>query len=287
MLVPRERDVDPLGPRVAEAVDRAVPDRHRRAADVDAVELGARDRDALESHAVGRVDLDSVLAADHRDVPDRHVIGEDDDATPHDCPRLAVEHLAASNHDRPSVDTGREVDGGRLRRPRGPQHEQERRRCERDERRAASAQLAAVLGIRQANQRQAGVAEHLREQPRADEEPDRGLEWRRDVEEADERHRGCELEQPEWHRRPARLIRQRTVVEADVKCKPGADHGSRELDRPPGVEGERCRTGREEWQQRRRKPRLQASSQRVRHASTRLRKRRAAYFIPTRVSAAG
>src|SRR5262249_33171901 len=60
----------------------------------------------------------------------------------------------------------------------------------------------------------------------------------------------------------------------------GQHHGD-ELDRPPAVKPDRD----QERGQRREEPRLDASSQRVRHV--RSRKRRAAYFAPAIVSAAG
>src|SRR5207248_1739916 len=62
--VERVGDVDPLRPRVAARVDAAIPQRHRRPADVDPVELCAANAGAVHDDVADAVDGDPVLAAD-------------------------------------------------------------------------------------------------------------------------------------------------------------------------------------------------------------------------------
>ena len=77
------------------------------------------------------------------------------------------------------------------------------------------------------------------------------------------------------------------MVERQVEREPDPDHEAGELDRPPGLEREREHAGSQKRREHSREPRLQPASQRVRHACTLRRKRRAAYFAPMSVSAAG
>ena len=77
------------------------------------------------------------------------------------------------------------------------------------------------------------------------------------------------------------------MVGARVEREPDGEHQARELERPPGLEREREHAGGDDRQQRGREPRLDPALQRVGHRCTLRRKRRAAYFIPTSVSAAG
>ena len=186
---------------------------------MDAVEARARDRHALEQDAIGAVDLDPVLAPDHGELPDGDVVGPDDDPTADDRPRLTVEDLAARDHDRSLVDACAQMDGRRPRRPGRPEDKEERGRRHRDERHTAPAELAAVLRVGEAHERPACMTECLREDPREREEPERRLERRGDVEEADERHRRRQLEQSERDRRPRGLVRQQPVVEARRRAR--------------------------------------------------------------------
>ena len=62
-LVEAERDVDSLDEGGRKRADHAVADLDLAAADVDPVQLGALDEDAVELDTVGAVDLDAVLAA--------------------------------------------------------------------------------------------------------------------------------------------------------------------------------------------------------------------------------
>src|SRR3989442_233528 len=67
---------------------------------------------------------------------------------------------------------------------------------------------------------------------------------------------------------PAWLIRQQRVVALEME--PGADdeHQAHRLDGPPAVLDQSKRAGRDDDRQQCRKPRLEAPSQRVRHALT-------------------
>ena len=82
------------------------------------------------------------------------------------------------------------------------------------------------------------MGEDLREDPGADEEPDRGPERSVDPEEEDEAHRRPELERSERQRGPPRLVREQAVVHENVESQRGAEHRSYELDGPPGMEHE-------------------------------------------------
>src|SRR6476620_1255462 len=84
-----EGDVDSLSPRVRAGVDRAIADLDVAAADVDAVELRARHRHAVEHDVSRLVDLDSVLAADDGDVADRDAVRANNDAAANDGALLA------------------------------------------------------------------------------------------------------------------------------------------------------------------------------------------------------
>ena len=96
-----------------------------------------------------------------------------------------------------------------------------------------------------------------------------------------------ELEQPERQREPAGLVREHAVVERDVERDADHDHQRGELERPPAVRQGSGDPGADEHGEQCREPRLDPAPQRVRHACTLPRKRRAAYFAPASVSAPG
>ena len=98
-----------LHPRAGRAGDGAAVDHHARAPYVDAVELGADDVHVLEHDVVRVLDVDAVLAAVHRDVTQRDVVGTDDDATVDDA---ADERLRVADHERP-LHRAVQVDGRR------------------------------------------------------------------------------------------------------------------------------------------------------------------------------
>ena len=212
---------------------------------MDAVELRARDRDAVEDGAVDAVDRDPVLAADDGDVLDRDVVRADDDAAADDRAGLADQHLAARDHERPPVDACLEVDDRRLERVGGAGRARERGpdRERRDD--AEPAELAAVLGVAEPQEREARLAEDLREQPAAREERERLPERRRDRRaRASARASAPSSASAERQRRPARLVGQQPVVDLRVEAEPDADHQRGRLDRPPAVQHERERAGR-------------------------------------------
>jgi hypothetical protein len=77
------------------------------------------------------------------------------------------------------------------------------------------------------------------------------------------------------------------VVHEHVEGQPDQEHQPDQLERPPLVQDRREHGGNEDGHDRAGQPRLDATSQRVGHVTTRRLKRRAATFIPTSVSAAG
>ena len=105
-----EGDVDALAEAVAQHVDGAVADDDAREADVDAVELRALHRDAVEDGAADALHGDPVLPADDRHIPNLDVVVRDDDAAADDRPRVSLEHLAPRDHEWPLVDAGAQVD---------------------------------------------------------------------------------------------------------------------------------------------------------------------------------
>ena len=127
--------------------------------DVDAVELRACHGDPVEPDARRVLDVDPVLAADHRDVAYGHAARADDDAAADDRARLADEHLPSRDHDRPLVDARREMHDRRAERICSRARAGERRPDEDRCRQAQPAELAPVLGVAEPQQRQPGVAE--------------------------------------------------------------------------------------------------------------------------------
>ena len=138
-----------------------------------------------------------------------HVAGADAMPPRTTAPGLPDRASASSvEHERPLVDAGREVDGRRLGRPGRPEHEQERAPAPaRPSAAPGPAELAAVLG----------VGEPQRAASRRGRAPARAATSRRRTHSAGssgaatsssrrERHRRAELEQPERHRDPARLV---------------------------------------------------------------------------------
>ena len=245
------------------------------------------DDDVLELDAVGVLHIDPVLAAADGHVADGDVVGRDHDPAADDRPGLARHRLRVVEDERPLVDPGREVDGRRLDGPRRPDDREQRDRRGGRERRAGAAELAAVLGPGESQQRQAGVRQHLEHEPRAGEEAERGVERRVHLQQPRRGHRQAQLEQAERERRPAGLVGQQAVVDRHVEREPDPEHQPGELERPPLVQDRREHRGDEERQHRRGEPRLDPASQRVGHRSILCRKPRAAIFIPTSVSAAG
>ena len=96
-----------------------------------------------------------------------------------------------------------------------------------------------------------------------------------------------ELQQAERQRGPPGLVGQQPVVHRRVEREADGGHDGGELERPPLVQGERETARDEEGAEHGGEPRLEAAPQREGHRRTRWRNRRAAYFIPTSVSAAG
>ena len=137
----------PCAARVAARVDRAVADRDVAVTHVDAVELRARDGDAVEHDVAHVLDVDAVLAADDAHVADRHAARADDDAAAHDGAGLADQRLARVDHERPGVHAAAEMDGRRLNGVRGAGGAREE--GDDDGRRGGpgAAELAAVLGV--------------------------------------------------------------------------------------------------------------------------------------------
>ena len=140
LLVHRERDVDPLHPRAARVRRSGSPHHHRAAADVDAVDRHAEDVHAVEHHVLGVLDIDAVLAADHRDVLQRHVARADHDPAAH---RAADERLRMRDHERPLHDAV-QVNGRRDHRDRAGDAGERDRGDDGSDERAGAAELAAA-----------------------------------------------------------------------------------------------------------------------------------------------
>ena len=214
------------------------------------------------------VDGDPVLAADNRDVPDRHVVRAHDDAAAHDRARLADEDLTPRDHERTPVHSGVETDdrcttrvGGR---PRA-------RQCKDDGERgheSHASELAALFRIPEPQQRKPGLSEYLREQPAAAEKGQCLPERRHHAEHAHQAEQDAELDRAERERGPGGLVAQQPVVGEDVERQPDRGHQPDSLNRPPAVQDRRQHARRRHHRQERREPRLDPSSQRVRHALT-------------------
>ena len=212
----RERDVDALRARDVGRVDLAVADDERAAPRADPVHGRAGDAHVLEHDVLAVAHLDPDLAAEDGQVAHRHVVGADQDAAADDG-TAALQDLRAVEDERACDRAAVQVDDGRLGGPGGAEDGQERDGCGRGERVAAAAELAAVVAVGEVERRQEGVADHLREQPREDEEPERRAERCRHVEPPDERHREPELEQPQRQRRPTGLVGKQAVIERRVE----------------------------------------------------------------------
>src|SRR5437763_4514620 len=182
VLVDRERDVDSLAVADAAHVDEAVLDRHGSATDVDSVELGANDPDAIQHDAVHLVDLDAVLTADDGDVLDGDIGVAHLDPADNDRAAVADQPLAPVDHERTAVDSRSEVDSrGQMRVP-DAACDDEGQRDGRSERDARAAELAAVLRVGETKPWEDRLAEDLCEEPRRSEQGERNRKRCADVE---------------------------------------------------------------------------------------------------------
>ena len=115
-------------------------------------------------------DLDAGLAAADGDVPHGHVVGGDDDASAHDRAGLADDWLGVVEHERALMDAAARWTVGGSRHPRDAGHGREDERAQPRQCEPRASELAAVVRVREAEEREAGLREHLGEQPRAREE---------------------------------------------------------------------------------------------------------------------
>jgi hypothetical protein len=174
------------------------------------------------------------------------------------------------------MDAPLEMDGWRCRRPRDAAREGDHREGRCHARRPEAPELAPVLRIRESHDGKDGVAEDLREQPGAPEEHQRRDERRLDPRDTSERHHGGEFRRRDRDGGPAGLVGKEPMPDGGVGDEPDAHHERGEPERPP-LPKERGRDrGGEKRRERRDDPRLEPASQRVRHALTLERKRRAA-----------
>ena len=201
------------------------------------------------------------------------------------APGSTDQPLRPVEHERPLMDACREANGGRLRHPGDAEHGGERDRRRAPERAARAAELTAVLRVGEVREREPGVAQDLAEEPGGAEQRQCSGKRRPEADPDRERHRSDELERPERHCQPARLVREQSVVDGRVQGKADGEHEPDQLDRPPLSEHQRVGGSADDDEGRGREPRLDAAPQRVRHDT--LANRRAAHFIPTIVSAAG
>ena len=169
----REGDVDPLRTGHRRRVDRAVADRERAAASVDAVQRRAAHGDAVEHDVLAVAHLDPDLAAEHGHVADRDVVGLDPDAAADDCARVADERLRLVEDERPLVHAGREPHDRRLGDPGHAEDREERRGDGRREREPRAAQLSAFIRVVEPQDRQSRMDDDLRDEPRAGKEQQR------------------------------------------------------------------------------------------------------------------
>ena len=254
----RTRCRSPAPKRVAEHVDRAVADRRRpRATNVDAVELRARRSRRRPGRRVEPPStVDPVLAADDGDIADRDVVGAHDDPAADDGSRLARRGTSRrSITSGPWCDPGREVHGRRAARPRGAGAAERERRARQPRRAPQRAELAAVLGVAQAEEREAGVAENLRHDPARAEQRDGGPPNGACEAETRGRSRGRARARaaPSGTARANPAGSRAAVVDATSSCEPDRRHQRPELERPPPLQrpGEHAR-GDEERHERRR-----------------------------------
>ena len=128
------------------------------------------------------------------------------------------------------------------------------------------AELSPLLRVAEPQQREPRVPEQLRHEPAACEERDRLPERCSDAREPHQPEHRTELEEAERQRGPPRLVRQQAVVGLEVERDRDSEHEPNRLDGPPAVLGEREHARGDDDRQERGEPRLEASSQRVRHA---------------------
>src|SRR4029079_9499631 len=165
----------------------------------------------VERDVVRVVDLDPVLAADDRDVPDGDIVRGNDDSPTYDRAGVADEILRPIEHERPLVHPRRKPHGRRLHGKGDSAAERERREHENGDRETGVSELPAVLPVRQAEVRKDSMREDLGERPGAREEGERDEERRRDPERKDDAHDGRELRGGEWKREPTGLVVEPSV----------------------------------------------------------------------------
>ena len=128
-----------------------------------------------------------------------------------------------------------------------------------------AAELPALLRVPEPQQREGGVPEQLRRDPAAGEERNRLTERRHHTGHVHQQDEQPELERAERQRRPARLVRERAVIDLHVESKTDPEHEAHGLHGPPAMLRERQRDRNCEHEHERREPRLDAPPQRVRH----------------------
>ena len=205
----------------------------------------------VEDGAVDAVDGDPVRAAEHGDVADLDVVVRDNDPAADDRTRLALQDLALPDHERPLVYAGGERHDRRQphvpRRGGADEREQDSSRSSR----ADAAELSAVLCVTEPKQREAGLSEDERREPACSEECERRHQRRVQAEAVDDRHQRGELDRPERHRGPGRLVREQPVPDLEIEEEPDGRHQCDELDRPPAMERSRERARGEQHHEKR------------------------------------
>ena len=191
------------------------------------------------------------------------------------------------DHERAFVHTRGKVNGRRPHRPRDPACHDDRAGDRKSSEGARAAELATVLGVADAKEREARVSERLGDEPPYAEQREGGPQRHLEPGEASDRHQQRELEQAERQGRPAGLVGEQPVVELDVERDADGSHQGCQLDRPPAVQGRPEDAGDEDHRQEGREAGLEPALQRVGHALILRRNARAATFAPTIVSAAG
>ena len=191
--------------------------------------------------------------------------------------------------ERALVDARGERDRGRLDGPRDAEHRDERDGRRGRERAAGACRSSPPSSgqVRRRSGRPAWASTCMTSQAPA-KKSERGPERRVQLEPAGGGHRQAELEQPERQRDPAGLVGEQPVVERRRRAarpmptiRPASSSGHQTWS--TGARTAATASGRTAAASRV----SSAASQRVGHRSILCRKRRAAYFMPTSVSAAG
>src|SRR6266550_2061826 len=159
--VEAERDIDSLRIFSGGRVDEAVANLDARPPRLDAVETRSGNPNMLDGDVVRAVDLDADLAAGNGDVSDRDVVGGHDDSAAHDSARFADELLRMVDQEGPLMDSGGQVNRGRLSRPGDPAGGCEERDDGRNRRRAGGSELSPVLAVRELHEREGSMDEGL------------------------------------------------------------------------------------------------------------------------------